>query len=79
MSSVFGRISAMSTQHRAALVEEFEKASRITMAEPVAVVGIGCRFPGNITGPEGFWQFLIEGRDAITEVPARTLGCGCIL
>ena len=41
MSSVFGRISAMSTHHRAALVEEFEKASRIALAEPVAVVGIG--------------------------------------
>ena len=71
MSSVFGRISAMSTHHRAALVEEFEKASRIALAEPVAVVGIGCRFPGNVSGPEDFWQFLLEGRDAITEVPGQ--------
>ena len=70
MSSAFGRISAMSSQQRTALVEEFEKASRITMAEPVAVVGIGCRFPGGVTGPDGYWQLLVEGRDAITEVPA---------
>ncbi|MEV0493743.1 SDR family NAD(P)-dependent oxidoreductase [Streptomyces atratus] len=40
-------------------------------AEPVAVVGIGCRFPGGADGPESFWQLLREGRDAITEVPAE--------
>ncbi|WP_304528371.1 type I polyketide synthase, partial [Mycobacterium sp. E2733] len=39
-------------------------------AEPVAVVGIGCRFPGNVTGPESFWDLLEGGVDAITEVPA---------
>ncbi|MFJ5927356.1 SDR family NAD(P)-dependent oxidoreductase [Kitasatospora sp. NPDC092948] len=38
-------------------------------AEPMAVVGIGCRFPGGANGPEGFWQLLTEGRDAVTEVP----------
>src|ERR1700730_10447666 len=38
--------------------------------EPIAVVGIGCRFPGNVTGPESFWELLVNGDDAITEVPA---------
>ena len=70
MSSAFSRISAMNPQQRTALTKEFEKASRLTMAEPVAVVGIGCRFPGGVTGPDSYWQFLVEGRDAITEVPA---------
>lgn len=37
--------------------------------EPIAIIGIGCRFPG-ASGPEAFWQLLREGRDAITEVPA---------
>lgn len=37
-------------------------------AEPVAVIGIGCRFPG-ADGPDQFWQLLHDGRDAITEVP----------
>ncbi|MFF8811781.1 SDR family NAD(P)-dependent oxidoreductase [Streptomyces pactum] len=35
----------------------------------VAVVGIGCRFPGGADGPEAFWRLLTEGRDAVTEVP----------
>ncbi|MFZ5894797.1 MAG: SDR family NAD(P)-dependent oxidoreductase [Myxococcota bacterium] len=35
----------------------------------VAVVGIGCRFPGGITSPREFWQFLLRGGDAIQEVP----------
>jgi len=36
--------------------------------EPIAIVGIGCRFPG-ASGPEAFWQLLRNGIDAITEVP----------
>ncbi|MCG3198131.1 MAG: hypothetical protein GHCLOJNM_02625 [bacterium] len=36
--------------------------------EAVALVGIGCRFPG-ANGPRAFWELLSEGRDAITEVP----------
>ncbi|GAB2823212.1 type I polyketide synthase [Actinocorallia aurea] len=37
--------------------------------EPVAVVGLGCRFPGGIDGPEEFWRFLTENGDAVGEVP----------
>jgi phthiocerol/phenolphthiocerol synthesis type-I polyketide synthase B len=36
---------------------------------PVALVGIGCRFPGGIADPAGLWRFLVEGRDAIAEIP----------
>jgi phthiocerol/phenolphthiocerol synthesis type-I polyketide synthase C len=36
--------------------------------EPIAIIGIGCRFPG-AQGPEGFWQLLRDGVDAITETP----------
>ncbi|MCM6779031.1 type I polyketide synthase [Nocardia sp. CDC159] len=38
--------------------------------EPIAIVGIGCRYPGDITGPEELWQLVAEGRDAISEPPA---------
>jgi acyl transferase domain-containing protein/acyl carrier protein len=40
-------------------------------SEPVAVVGIGCRFPGGGHGPEPFWRLLREGVDAVAEVPAE--------
>ena len=48
----------MTADQRAALADQFEKASRIAGAEPVAVVGIGCRFPGDVVGPEGYWALL---------------------
>ena len=43
--------------------------------EPIAIVGIGCRFPG-ANGVEAFWQLLREGVDAITEVPAERFANG---
>ena len=39
------------------------------MGEAVAIVGIGCRFPGGVTGPDSFWRLLCEGVDAVSEVP----------
>jgi len=37
---------------------------------PVAIIGIGCRFPGAVDSADSFWRFLIEGRDAIAEIPS---------
>ncbi|WP_460748474.1 acyl carrier protein, partial [Micromonospora schwarzwaldensis] len=33
--------------------------------EPVAIVGMGCRYPGGVGDPEGFWRLLVEGVDAV--------------
>jgi len=37
--------------------------------EPIAIVGMGCRFPGGANDPESFWQILRDGVDTIGEVP----------
>jgi acyl transferase domain-containing protein/NADPH:quinone reductase-like Zn-dependent oxidoreductase/acyl carrier protein len=36
---------------------------------PIAIVGIGCRFPGGITDPVSFWRALVGGVDAIGDIP----------
>ncbi|MDO3648760.1 type I polyketide synthase [Nocardia mangyaensis] len=36
----------------------------------IAVVGIGCRFAGGIDSPESFWEFVVEKRDAVGDIPA---------
>ncbi len=71
MKTTFDRISAMTAEQRTALTEQFDKAARISGAEPIAIVGIGCRFPGGANGPEAYWDLLAAGRDAVTEVPAE--------
>ncbi|MFY1828317.1 type I polyketide synthase [Myxococcus fulvus] len=38
-------------------------------AEPIAIIGIGCRFPGGANDAESFWRMLRAGTDAVGEVP----------
>ncbi|NEQ43491.1 MAG: type I polyketide synthase [Leptolyngbya sp. SIOISBB] len=50
-------------------VQKLEAMER-EKSEPIAIVGMGCRFPGGVTDPESFWQLLVTGTDAITPVPS---------
>ncbi|MFF7280732.1 beta-ketoacyl synthase N-terminal-like domain-containing protein [Streptomyces griseorubiginosus] len=44
-------------------------AAPSAFGEPVAVIGLGCRLPGGVHGPEDYWRLLTDGVDAIRRVP----------
>ena len=67
---LLSRIDQLSPKRLALLALELqEQLDAATRREPLAVIGIGCRFPGGADSPAAFWQLLSEGRDAIRTVP----------
>ncbi len=73
MTSLAQRAAQMSPKAREVLARELVRAGTAfptDVAEPIAVIGMGCRLPGNVNGPQDFWQLLLDGRDTIREVPA---------
>ncbi|ACY15480.1 type I polyketide synthase [Haliangium ochraceum] len=53
------------------VIRDLESRVFALTAEPIAILGMGCRFPGAVTSPEGFWRLLAGGQDATSEVPAE--------
>ncbi|WP_373123199.1 beta-ketoacyl synthase N-terminal-like domain-containing protein, partial [Mycobacterium marinum] len=44
-------------------------AVRTTSEDPIAIVGMSCRFPGGVDSPEGLWQMVADARDVMSEFP----------
>lgn len=67
-------LEQLSPLQRAALaIKEMQsKLDRIERkkTEPIAIIGIACRFPGGANDPESFWQLLHDGADAVREIPS---------
>ncbi|MGJ7908147.1 beta-ketoacyl synthase N-terminal-like domain-containing protein, partial [Actinopolyspora sp. H202] len=71
LDTASGATTEGSTGHpNAASREETIESAAHSLDEPVAVVSTACRFPGGVVDPDGFWELLRTGGDAITDVPA---------
>ncbi|GFE68911.1 type I polyketide synthase [Chroococcus sp. FPU101] len=64
VSNVKRAIAAI--QQLQAKIERLEQ----NLHEPIAIIGMGCRFPGGVSDPETFWQLLEKSGDAITDIPS---------
>ena len=53
------------------IAEASESASvaSLSSSEPVAIVGVGCRFPGGVCSADELWQLVVDGRDVISGFP----------
>ncbi len=45
------------------------QASKETENDPIAIVGMGCKFPGGVNTPEDYWKLLCGAKDAIVDIP----------
>src|SRR6201996_2294345 len=73
-------MTAAPSDRRAIITEALRKIDDLTArleiaekgdTEPIAVVGIGCRFPGGAHNTDAFWRMLQDGKSGIVEVPAE--------
>jgi acyl transferase domain-containing protein len=73
VSDISERIDKLSPVKRALFELQETRASLSEMKrareEPIAIVGMACRFPGGVDNPDAYWELLRNGVDAVTEVP----------
>jgi myxalamid-type polyketide synthase MxaB len=71
MNALVQQISQMSPLKIALATQQLASKMALVNAEPIAVIGMGCRFPGGANNPDLYWQLLKEGKDAVVEMPAE--------
>ncbi|MEM1252990.1 MAG: amino acid adenylation domain-containing protein [Cyanobacteria bacterium P01_H01_bin.21] len=72
MNDFLERIQSLSPKRLALLAYELQsqlESIEQARTEAIAIVGVGCRFPGGVNDPEAYWQLLSSGQNPITEVP----------
>jgi hypothetical protein len=66
MNDTQQRFEGLSPERRALLtIRRLQlelEALKKERTEPIAIIGMSCRFPGGANSPEAFWQLLVEGR-----------------
>lgn len=68
---LFSEIGSSTTPSQEMAIAAVSDSAKVaTTDEPIAIVGMGCRFPGNVNNANDFWELLKSGQDAITEIPA---------
>ncbi|PWQ99246.1 type I polyketide synthase [Leucothrix arctica] len=68
MSTLSKQISQLSPLKIAMAAQQLAPKMSIVNAEPIAIVGMGCRLPGGVDSPEKYWELLKEGKDAVSEM-----------
>jgi acyl transferase domain-containing protein/pimeloyl-ACP methyl ester carboxylesterase/aryl carrier-like protein len=66
-------------ERAAAAVKELRgrlNAQQQKSSEPIAIVGLGCRFPAGADSPDAFWNLLERGVDAVSEIPPSRFAIG---
>ncbi|MBM7846683.1 type I polyketide synthase [Herpetosiphon giganteus] len=74
MTNFIERISQLSPKRVALLAYQLQTeldSLKQARQEPIAIVGIGCRFPGGANSPEQFWQLLVDGRETVGDIPTN--------